>query len=110
VSSISRSSTTSPSPGHRRRRAAIETFGEALAGTGKPFVIASGILAVLGLPPGTVATERNGLAAVDVDHEVPISGANDRMANAHYTIALAGRGVVGQRADPGTGTAESPHG
>lgn len=31
-------------------RQAIETFGEALAGTGKPFVIASGILGVLGLP------------------------------------------------------------
>src|SRR5450631_1837467 len=28
-------------------RVAIETFGEALAGTDKPFVIASGILAVL---------------------------------------------------------------
>ncbi|WP_198286946.1 hypothetical protein [Frankia sp. QA3] len=35
-------------------RAAIETFGEALAGTDKPFVIASGILGVLGLPPGVV--------------------------------------------------------
>jgi nucleoside-diphosphate-sugar epimerase len=74
-------------------RAAIETFGEALAGTGKPFVIASGILAVLGLPPGAVATERDGLAAADGDRKVPISGANDRMANAHYTTALAGRGV-----------------
>jgi nucleoside-diphosphate-sugar epimerase len=74
-------------------RAAIETFGEALAGTGKPFVIASGILGVLGLPPGTVATERDGLAAADGDREVPISGANDRMANAHYTSALAARGV-----------------
>jgi nucleoside-diphosphate-sugar epimerase len=74
-------------------RAAIEAFGEALAGTGKPFVIASGILAVLGLPPGTVATERDGLAAADADREVPIGGANDRMANAHYTTALASRGV-----------------
>ena len=74
-------------------RAAIETFGEALAGTGKPFVIASGILGVLGLPPGTVATERDGLAAADGDREVPIGGANDRMANAHYTTALASRGV-----------------
>jgi len=74
-------------------RAAIETFGEALAGTGKPFVIASGILGVLGLPPGVVATERDGLAAADGDRKVPISGANDRMANAHYTSALAGRGV-----------------
>ena len=74
-------------------RAAIETFGEALAGTGKPFVIASGILGVLGLPPGAVATERDGLAADAGDCEVPITGAQGRMANAHYTLALAGRGV-----------------
>jgi nucleoside-diphosphate-sugar epimerase len=74
-------------------RAAIETFGEALAGTGKPFVIASGILGVLGLPPGAVATELDGLAANIGDREVPMSGANDRMANAHYTTALASRGV-----------------
>jgi nucleoside-diphosphate-sugar epimerase len=74
-------------------RAAIETFGEALAGTGKPFVIASGILGVLGLPPGTVATERDGLAPAGGDGTGPISGAGDRMANAHYTTALAGRGV-----------------
>ncbi|MGD0700293.1 MAG: SDR family oxidoreductase [Trebonia sp.] len=73
-------------------RAAIETFGEALAGTGKPFVIASGILGVLGLPPGAVATERDGLALA-ADREAPISGAHDRMSNAHYTTALAGRGV-----------------
>ena len=57
-------------------RAAIDTFGEALAGTGKPFVIASGILGVLGLPPGVVATERDGLAAGAGDRKVPISGAN----------------------------------
>ena len=74
-------------------RVAIETFGEALAGTGKPFVIASGILGVLGLPPGAVATERDGLAAADGDRAVPISGANERMANAHYTGGLASRGV-----------------
>jgi nucleoside-diphosphate-sugar epimerase len=60
-------------------RAAIRTFGEALAGTEKPFVIASGILAVLGLAPGVVATERDGLAADALDREVPISGANGRM-------------------------------
>jgi nucleoside-diphosphate-sugar epimerase len=74
-------------------RAAIETFGAALAGTGKPFVIASGILGVLGLSPGVVATERDGLAADTGDGNGPISGANDRMANAHYTTALASRGV-----------------
>src|SRR3981189_1007061 len=41
---------------HADRRA-IETFGEALAGSDRPFVIASG---TLGLAPGRVATERNG--------------------------------------------------
>src|ERR1700684_89354 len=66
-------------------RAAIETFGEALASTGTPFSTASGIRGVLGLPPGVVATERDGLAAADGDRDVPISGANDRIANAHYT-------------------------
>lgn len=74
-------------------RAAIETFGEALAGTGKPFVIASGILGVLGLPPGVVATERDGLAADTGGRDVPIGGANDRIANSHYTLALADHGV-----------------
>jgi nucleoside-diphosphate-sugar epimerase len=74
-------------------RAAIETFGEALAGTGKPFVIASGILGVLGLPSGVVATEHDGRAAEDGDGEVPISGANGRIDNAHFTLALAARGV-----------------
>jgi nucleoside-diphosphate-sugar epimerase len=74
-------------------RRAIETFGEALAGSDKPFVIASGILAVLGLPPGVVATERDGRAPGDEEGEVPISGANDRMSNAHYTVDLADEGV-----------------
>ncbi len=73
-------------------RAAIETFGEALAGTGKPFVIASGILGVLGLPPGVVATERDGLAAAE-DRDAPISGGQGRIGNANFTLALAGRGV-----------------
>src|ERR1700674_5094228 len=38
-------------------RRAIETFGEALAGSDRPFVIAAG---VLGLAPGRVATEGDG--------------------------------------------------
>ncbi len=74
-------------------RAAIETLGEALAGSDKPFVIASGILGVLGLPPGQAATERDGLAEATGDGEVPIGGAQGRLANAHYTLALADRGV-----------------
>ncbi|WP_405591052.1 SDR family oxidoreductase [Streptomyces sp. NBC_01190] len=74
-------------------RAAIETFGEALAGTGKPFVIASGILGVLGLAPGALATERDGLAAPAEDHRGPISGANGRLDNAHRVLAFADRGI-----------------
>ncbi|HEU0164318.1 MAG TPA: NAD-dependent epimerase/dehydratase family protein [Thermomicrobiales bacterium] len=77
-------------------RAAIEAFGEVLAGTDKPFVIASGILGVLGLPEGVVATERDGLAAdaaAGEDRDVPIAGANGRVANAHLTLAFADRGI-----------------
>jgi len=38
-------------------RSAVEAFGEALAGSDRPFVIASG---TLGLAPGHLATERDG--------------------------------------------------
>src|SRR5438270_13669627 len=59
-------------------RRAIETFGEALVGSGRPFVIASGIL---GLTAGRVATERDGHGP---DSGAPplIGGAQTRMANA----------------------------
>ncbi|MEV4627446.1 SDR family oxidoreductase [Micromonospora sp. NPDC049523] len=73
-------------------RAAIDTFGEALAGTGKPFVMASGMLGVLGLPSGVVATERDGLDP-DAGSTGPISGAAGRMANARRALALAEHGV-----------------
>jgi nucleoside-diphosphate-sugar epimerase len=74
-------------------RRAIETFGEALAGTDKPFVIASGILGVLGVPNGVVATERDGLAADGAIRQSPMPGGEIRMANADFTLALADRGV-----------------
>ncbi|HEY0466556.1 MAG TPA: SDR family oxidoreductase, partial [Polyangiaceae bacterium] len=74
-------------------RLAIEAFAEALAGSDKPFVIASGILGVLGLPPGVVATERDGRAGAGQYRDFPISGAKGRMANADYTLALAERKV-----------------
>ena len=74
-------------------RAAIETFGAALAGTGKPFVLASGILGVLGLAPGVVATEHDGLSAAAGAGSSPVSGGNARIANADFTLALAARGV-----------------
>lgn len=70
-------------------RHAIEVLGEALAGSDRPLVIASG---VLGIAPGRVATERDAVNAAD-RAEAPIDGAHDRLANAHYTASLASRGV-----------------
>lgn len=64
-------------------RRAIETFGEALADTGRPLVMASGLLAVA---PGRVATERDGLEPVP---DQP----GDRHAVSRTAIALADRGV-----------------
>jgi nucleoside-diphosphate-sugar epimerase len=59
---------------------AIEAFGEALGGTGRPLVIASG---TLGLAPGTVGTER----------DLPERGSHPRAANAYVALDLATRGV-----------------
>ncbi|HYZ29932.1 MAG TPA: SDR family oxidoreductase [Thermoleophilaceae bacterium] len=67
-------------------RRAVETFGEALAGSDRPFVLASGLL---GLAPGRVATERDGL--VPAAHAS--GGPEARRATAHLTHALASRGV-----------------
>ena len=64
---------------------AVETLGEALAGTGKPFVLASGIL---GIAMGRVATEHD-------DPPVPpnASGPHARRLTAQFTLGLANRGV-----------------
>jgi nucleoside-diphosphate-sugar epimerase len=70
-------------------RQAIETFGEALAGSDRPFVLASGLL---GVAPGRVASERDGRAS-DAAPGGPSSGPEARRANAHLTLALADRGV-----------------
>jgi len=69
-------------------RAAVETFGEALLGSGRPFVIASG---TLGLAPGRVATERDGHRTSGAAHL--IGGAHARMATAELALSLASRGV-----------------
>ncbi len=68
-------------------RGAIETFGEALAGSGRPFLIASG---TLGLKPGQVATEQD--KGADPGSSAA-GGPEMRMANAEMTLALASRGV-----------------
>ncbi|MEE4491208.1 SDR family oxidoreductase [Streptomyces sp. BE230] len=68
-------------------RRAVETFGEALAGSGKPFVIASG---TLGLAPGRVATEQDGLSP---DWPVPFEAARARLATALLAVGLAPHNV-----------------
>jgi nucleoside-diphosphate-sugar epimerase len=67
-------------------RLAIDAFGEVLAGSDRPLVIASG---TLGGPLGRVATERDG-------HDLsgmPQGGPHARMSNAETTLAFASRGV-----------------
>jgi nucleoside-diphosphate-sugar epimerase len=70
-------------------RRAVDTFGEALAGSGRPFVLASGLL---GLLPGQVGTEQDGREAVS-DPAVLATGPGTRRATAHRTLGLADRGV-----------------
>jgi len=69
-------------------RNAIETFGEVLAGSDRPFLIASG---TLGLAHGRVTTERDGMP--ESDTQLPFSGAEARLANAHLALSFAGRGI-----------------
>jgi nucleoside-diphosphate-sugar epimerase len=66
-------------------RRAVETMGEALAGSGRPFVLASGLL---GLKPGRVATESD---TADADH-LP-GGPRIRMGTAELTLSFGSRGV-----------------
>lgn len=61
-------------------RAALEAIGEALAGTDRPLVFASG---VLGMTPGRTATELDS----------PPSGLHPRIATTQAALALAARGV-----------------
>lgn len=61
---------------------AIQAFGDALEDSGKPLVIASGLL---GLSPGRVATEREPFPPA------PLGG--PRAENARAALALADRGV-----------------
>jgi nucleoside-diphosphate-sugar epimerase len=67
-------------------RAAIETFGDALVGSDRPFLIASG---VIGLPPGKLATEEDGRELVSGMPEGPAM----RHANSHLTLSFADRGI-----------------
>ncbi|WP_028805661.1 SDR family oxidoreductase [Streptomyces sp. 142MFCol3.1] len=64
-------------------RRAVDTFGQALAGTDRPFVLASG---VAGLAPGRVATERS-------THVTDGSPVSIRQATAQKVLELASHGV-----------------
>ena len=70
-------------------RRAVETIGDALAGSDRPFFIASG---TLGLAPGRVATERDGHGS-DSDMAALGAGPRTRWATAELVISLASRGV-----------------
>jgi nucleoside-diphosphate-sugar epimerase len=69
-------------------RRAIETFGDALAGSDRPFVIASG---VLGLARGRIVTEVDGHG--DPAGAALPAGPQTRLANAEMTLAFAARGI-----------------
>jgi nucleoside-diphosphate-sugar epimerase len=70
-------------------RRAVETFGEALAGSDRPFVIASGLL---GLAPGRVATEQDGHGPDSTGGALG-AGPGTRLATAELVLSLASRGV-----------------
>src|SRR5580658_7817011 len=70
-------------------RGAVEVFGEALAGSDRPLVIASG---TLGLLPGRLATERDGHGASEAIQRAG-AGPQTRHATAELVLSMASRGV-----------------
>ena len=70
-------------------RRAVETLGEALAGSDRPFLIASG---TLGVAPGRLATERDGHGP-DLAAAAAAGGPQTRRATAELALSLASRSV-----------------
>jgi nucleoside-diphosphate-sugar epimerase len=70
-------------------RRAVETIGEALAGTDRPFLIASG---TLGVAPGRVATEQDGHDSNPAAAAWG-TGPQARQRTAELVLSLASRGV-----------------
>ncbi len=70
-------------------RRAVETLGEALAGSDRPLVIASG---TLGLAPGRIATEQDG-HVLSPEFAALGGGPETRRATAELVLSLASRGV-----------------
>jgi len=69
-------------------RRVVETIGEALAGSGRPFVIASTFVPV----PGRVATERDGLDSGPAGEDAG-GGPQARAGTAQFTLGLAARNI-----------------
>lgn len=71
-------------------RRAIDVLGEALSGSDRALVIASG---TLGVAPGRVATEHDGHGILGDDARALIDGVNARQVTAEITLGLAEKGV-----------------
>ncbi|MDT0448244.1 SDR family oxidoreductase [Streptomyces hesseae] len=71
-------------------RRAVEAFGAALAGSGRPFVLASGLL---GVTPGRVSTEKDGHDTAPDPAAHDNGGLQGRHAVAELALSLASRGV-----------------
>jgi nucleoside-diphosphate-sugar epimerase len=71
-------------------RKAVEVFGEALAGSDRPLVIASG---TLGISPGRVATEGDGHFLDPAVATIMGEGPRTRWETAEFTLALSAKGV-----------------
>ncbi len=70
-------------------RRAVEIFGDALAGSDRPLLIASG---TLGLAPGRVATERDGHGS-DPATAALSSGPSTRWATSELVLSFASRNI-----------------
>jgi nucleoside-diphosphate-sugar epimerase len=70
-------------------RRVVETFGEALAGSDRPFVLASGLL---GLSPGALATEPDGHGS-NPALAAAAPGPNTRRETAELVLSYASRGI-----------------
>jgi nucleoside-diphosphate-sugar epimerase len=71
-------------------RKAVEVFGEALAGSDRPLVIASG---TLGVSPGRLATESDGHVLDPAVAALIGPGPGTRWETAEFTLALSSTGV-----------------
>jgi nucleoside-diphosphate-sugar epimerase len=71
-------------------RRAVDVLGDTLAGSHRPFVIASG---VLGLVPGRVGTERDGHGGPHAGGAAIGGGLQTRLGTAELTLSFASRGV-----------------